>query len=146
MSTHSTLKMPFPWNALQYKNISSTGGPRTRIFPTRPRARPHDHTLGGTVAQTASAQLLDATLVLRLTVSVPEIRAKPVPIRLTMTAEVANALLEQLATVVRMAELIHDDPASRRPLWRSLTSGKHTLTTAATTSKTLHESRDGRAG
>ena len=57
------------------------------------------------VAQTASAQVLDTTVVLRVTVSVPETRGKPVPIRLTMSAELADALQEQLATVVRMAEL-----------------------------------------
>ena len=43
--------------------------------------------------------------------------------------------------------LIHDDPRpSRRPLWRSLASGKHTLTAAATTPETFDECRDWRAG
>jgi hypothetical protein len=37
------------------------------------------------VAQTVSAQVLDATVVLRVTVVVPERRSKPVPVRFTMT-------------------------------------------------------------
>jgi hypothetical protein len=57
------------------------------------------------VAQTVSAQVLDATVVLRVTVVVPEIRSKPVPVRFTMTAELAKAFLEQLGTIVTMAEL-----------------------------------------
>ena len=57
------------------------------------------------VAQTVSAQVLDATVVLRVTVVVPEIRSKPVPVRFTMTAELARAFLEQFGTVVTMAEL-----------------------------------------
>ena len=57
------------------------------------------------VAQTVSAQVLDATVVLRVTVAVPEIRSKPVPVRFTMTAELAKAFLEQFGTVVTMAEL-----------------------------------------
>jgi hypothetical protein len=57
------------------------------------------------VAETVSAQVLDATVVLRLTVVVPERRSKPVPVRFTMTAELARAFLGQLETVVTMAEL-----------------------------------------
>jgi hypothetical protein len=57
------------------------------------------------VAQTVSAQVLDATVVLRVTVVVPEIRSKPVPVRFTMTAELARAFLGQFGTVVTMAEL-----------------------------------------
>jgi hypothetical protein len=57
------------------------------------------------VAQTVSAQVLDATVVLRVTVAVPEIRSKPVPVRFTMTAELAKAFLEQFGTIVTMAEL-----------------------------------------
>ena len=57
------------------------------------------------VAHTASAQVLDATLVVRVTVAVPTVRPKPVPVRLTMTAELARAFLGQLETVVTMAEL-----------------------------------------
>src|ERR1700674_3241609 len=57
------------------------------------------------VVQTVSAQVRDATVVLRVTVAVPEIRSKPVPVRFTMTAELAKAFLEQFATVVTMAEL-----------------------------------------
>ena len=57
------------------------------------------------VAQTVSAQVLDATVVLRVTVVVPEIRSKPVTVRFTMTAELARAFLEQFGTVVTMAEL-----------------------------------------
>jgi hypothetical protein len=42
---------------------------------------------------------------------------------------------------------IRDDPRpSRSPLWRSLASGKHTLTAAATTPETFDECRDWRAG
>ena len=57
------------------------------------------------VVQTVSAQVLDATVVLRVTVAVPEIRSKPVPVRFTMTAELARAFPEQFGTVVTMAEL-----------------------------------------
>lgn len=57
------------------------------------------------VARTASAQVLDATVVVRVTVAVPAMRPKPVPVRLTMTAELARSFLEQLGAVVTMAEL-----------------------------------------
>lgn len=57
------------------------------------------------VVQTASAQVLDATIVVRVTVAAPTIRPKPVPVRLTMTAELARAFLGQLEAVVTMAEL-----------------------------------------
>jgi hypothetical protein len=58
------------------------------------------------VAQTVSAlQVLDATVVLRVTVAVPEIRSKPVPVQFTMPAELAKAFLEQFGTIVTMAEL-----------------------------------------
>jgi hypothetical protein len=60
---------------------------------------------GPRVVQTVSAQVLDATVVLRVTVAVPEIRSKPVPVRFTMTAELAKAFLQQFGTVVAMAEL-----------------------------------------
>jgi hypothetical protein len=45
------------------------------------------------VAQTVSAQVLDASVVLRVTVAVPEIRSKPVPVWFTMTAELVKAFL-----------------------------------------------------
>ena len=46
-----------------------------------------------------------------------------------------------------VSALIHEPPRpSRRPLWRSLASGKHTLTAAATTPETFDECRDWRAG
>jgi hypothetical protein len=57
------------------------------------------------LAQTASAQVLESTVVLRVTLSVPNVRPKPVPVRVTMTADVANTLLDHLATAVRTAEL-----------------------------------------
>ena len=57
------------------------------------------------VVQTASAQVLDATVVVRVTVAAPTIRPKPVPVRLIMTAELARAFLGQLEAVVTMAEL-----------------------------------------
>ena len=57
------------------------------------------------VAHTISAQVLDATVVVRVTVAVPTIRPKPVPVRLMMTAELGRAFLGQLETVVTMAEL-----------------------------------------
>jgi hypothetical protein len=50
------------------------------------------------VAQTVSAQVLDATVVLRVTVVVPEIRSKPVPVRFTMTAELAKAFLSLICS------------------------------------------------
>jgi hypothetical protein len=64
------------------------------------------------VVQTVSAQVLDATVVLKVTVAVPETRSKPVPVRFTMTAELAKAFLEQLGTIVTMAELHKRRPSS----------------------------------
>jgi hypothetical protein len=53
------------------------------------------------VAHTASAQVLDAAVVVPLL----SLRYdQPVPVRLTMTAELARAFLGQLETVVTMAE------------------------------------------
>jgi hypothetical protein len=57
------------------------------------------------VAQTVSAQVLDATVVLRVTLVVPEIRSKPVPVRFTMTAELAKAFLEQSTATLTTVQI-----------------------------------------
>ncbi len=56
------------------------------------------------IAEAASAHVLDTTVVVRVTVSVPEMRPKPVPVRFTLASDVAKALAEQLIMAVRMAE------------------------------------------
>jgi kynureninase len=57
------------------------------------------------IAEVASAHALDGGLVLRATISVPELRPKSVPVQFILAIDVANALAEQLPIAVRMAEL-----------------------------------------
>jgi hypothetical protein len=53
------------------------------------------------IAEVASAHALDGSVVLRATISVPELRPKSV----LVATDVAKALAEQLPIAVRMAEL-----------------------------------------
>ena len=57
------------------------------------------------IAEVASAHALDGTVVLRATISLPEMRPKSVPVQLIVATDVAKALAEQLPIAVRMAEL-----------------------------------------
>jgi hypothetical protein len=56
------------------------------------------------IAEVASAHALDGSVVLRATISVPELRPKSVPVQFIVATEVAKALAEQLPIAVRMAE------------------------------------------
>ena len=56
-------------------------------------------------AEVASAHALDGSIVLRATISVPELRPISVPVQLIVATDVAKALAEQLPIAVRMAEL-----------------------------------------
>jgi hypothetical protein len=57
------------------------------------------------IAEMASAHALDGSVVLRATISVPEMRPKSIPVQFLVTPDIAKALAEQLAMAVRMAEL-----------------------------------------
>ena len=57
------------------------------------------------IAELASVHALDGSVVLRATVSLPEMRPKSVPVQFLMATDVAKALAEQLPIAVRMAEL-----------------------------------------
>ena len=57
------------------------------------------------IAETISAQALDGSVVLRVTISVPKLRPKSVPVRFIIATDVAKALAEQLPIAVRMAEI-----------------------------------------
>jgi hypothetical protein len=57
------------------------------------------------IAEVASAHALDGSVVLRATISVPELRPKSVPVQLILAIDVAKALAEQLPIAVRTAEL-----------------------------------------
>ena len=57
------------------------------------------------IAELASAHALDGSVVLRATISVPELRPKSVPVQFIVATDVAKALSEQLRIAVRMAEL-----------------------------------------
>ena len=52
----------------------------------------------------ASAHALDGSVVLRATISPPELRPKSVPVQFIVATDVAKALAEQLPIAVRMAE------------------------------------------
>jgi kynureninase len=56
------------------------------------------------IAEVASAHALDGSVVLRATISVPELRPKSVPVQFIVATEVAKALADQLPIAVRMAE------------------------------------------
>jgi hypothetical protein len=57
------------------------------------------------IAEVASAHALDGSVVLRATISVPEMRPKSVPVQFLVATDVAKALAEQLPIAVRMAEI-----------------------------------------
>ena len=57
------------------------------------------------IAEVASAHALDGSIVLRATISVPELRPKSVSVQFLVATDVAKALAEQLPIAVRMAEL-----------------------------------------
>jgi hypothetical protein len=57
------------------------------------------------IAELASAHALDGSVVLRATVSLPELRPKSVPVQFILATDVAKALAEQLPIAVRMVEL-----------------------------------------
>jgi hypothetical protein len=56
------------------------------------------------IAEVASAHALDGSVVLRATISLPEMRPKSVPVQFLVATDVAKALAEQLPIAVRMAE------------------------------------------
>ena len=55
------------------------------------------------IVEVASAHALDGSVVLRATISLPEMRPKSVPVQFIVATDVA--LAEQLPIAVRMAEL-----------------------------------------
>src|SRR6476469_6207538 len=57
------------------------------------------------IAELASAHALDGSVVLRATISVPELRPKSVPVQFILAIDVAKALAEQLPIAVRTAEI-----------------------------------------
>jgi hypothetical protein len=57
------------------------------------------------IAEVASAHALDGNVVLRATLSLPELRPKSVPVQFILAMGVAKALAEQLPIAVRTAEL-----------------------------------------
>jgi hypothetical protein len=56
------------------------------------------------IAEGASAHALHGSVVLRATISVPELRPKSVPVQFIVAIDVAKALAEQLPIAVRTAE------------------------------------------
>jgi hypothetical protein len=56
------------------------------------------------IAEVASAHALDGSVVMRATISVPELRPKSVPVQFLVATDVAKELAEQLPIAVRMAE------------------------------------------
>ena len=56
------------------------------------------------IAETASAHVLDTTVVVRVTVFAPEMRPQHVTVRFTVASDVAKVLAEQLLMAARMAE------------------------------------------
>jgi kynureninase len=55
------------------------------------------------IAEVASAHALDGSVVLRATISIPELRPKSVPMQFVLAIDVAKALAEQLPIAVRTA-------------------------------------------
>ena len=66
------------------------------------------------VAQTVSAQVLDATVVLRLTVVVPERRSKPVPVRFTMSRAIWDRCDNGRASQATAAVFLIAPPSDQR--------------------------------
>ncbi len=56
------------------------------------------------VAETAAAQVLNTSVIIRLTVSTSQARPKSVPVRFTIGPEIAKSLAEQLVVAAKMAE------------------------------------------
>jgi hypothetical protein len=56
------------------------------------------------VAETAAAQVLDTNVIVRVTVSPSKARPKSVPVRFTISLEVAKSLAERLVVAARTAE------------------------------------------
>ena len=56
------------------------------------------------VAESAAAQVLDTNVIVRVTVSPSKARRKSVPVRFTISPEVAKSLAEQLVVAARTAE------------------------------------------
>ena len=67
------------------------------------------------IAEVASAHALDGSIVLRATISLPELRPKSVPVQFVVATDVAKALAEQLPIAVRMAELQKQQGGWSRP-------------------------------
>jgi hypothetical protein len=57
------------------------------------------------IAEVASAHALDGSVVLRATISVPELRPKSARVQFILAIDVAKALADQLPISVRTAEL-----------------------------------------
>jgi hypothetical protein len=57
------------------------------------------------IAEGVSAHALDGSVILRATISVPELRPKSLPVQFIVAIDVAKALAEQLPIAVRMAGL-----------------------------------------
>jgi hypothetical protein len=66
------------------------------------------------IAEVASAHALDGSVVLRATISVPELRPKSVPVQFILAIDVVKALAEQLPIAVRTAELQKQQGVSSR--------------------------------
>jgi hypothetical protein len=78
------------------------------------------------IAELASAHALDGSVVLRATISVPELRPKSVPVQFILAIDVAKALAEQLPITVRTGEVayavrMHALMDVLRPRWRAST-------------------------
>lgn len=56
------------------------------------------------VAESAAAQVLNTNVIVRVTVSMSQARPKSVPVRFTISPEVAKSLAEQLMTAAKVAE------------------------------------------
>lgn len=56
------------------------------------------------IAETASGTCADTTVVVRVTVSAPEMRPQHVTVRFPVASDVAKVLAEQLLMAARMAE------------------------------------------
>jgi hypothetical protein len=57
------------------------------------------------IAEGVSAHALDGSVILRATISVPELRPKSVLVQFIVATDIAKVLAEQLPIAVRMAEL-----------------------------------------
>jgi hypothetical protein len=95
----SAIRVGRPGNRLSFADGGQIKGPSMSIkFEGKP-----PFYLG--IAEVASAHALDGSVVLRATISVPEMRPKSVPVQFLVATDVAKVLAEQLPIAVRMAEL-----------------------------------------